>query len=86
MLKAVNHVIEEEEKVRAKHLTFVFFFTSNFGFDNTGIFHLSCCTISFVIVFAPQEGEEGEEEEGVKEKQFALLVEMVDKVILVDSR
>ena len=41
-----------------------------------------------MIVFEPQEEEEEEEGdgEGVKEKQFALLVEMVDKVILVDSR
>ena len=40
-----------------------------------------------MIVFAPQEEEEEEEQgEGVKEKQFALLVEMVDKVILVKSR
>ena len=53
-----------------------------------GIRHLFCCTISFFIVFTPQEEVEEEEEEGVKEKQFALLVEMVDKVILilVDSR
>ena len=41
-----------------------------------------------MIVFEPQEEEEGEEGDGkgVKEKQFALLVEMVDKVILVVSR
>ena len=41
-----------------------------------------------MIVFEPQEEEEEEEGdgEGVKEKQFALLVEMVDKVILVVSR
>ena len=86
VLKAVNHVIEEEERVRALN----FFFTSNFVFDNMGIRHLSCCTISFSIVFARQEEEEEEQGdgdgEGVKEKQFALLVEMVDKVILVDSR
>ena len=41
-----------------------------------------------MIVFEPQEEEEEEEGDGkgVKEKQFALLVEMVDKVILVVSR
>ena len=82
----MNHVIEEEEKVRAKYLKSVLLFTLNFVFENMGIRHLSCCTISFVIIFAPQEGEEEEEGEGVKEKQFALLVEMVDKVIFVDSQ
>ena len=88
MLKAVNHVIEEEEKVRAKYLKFVLLFTLNFVFSHMGIRHLFCCTISFFIVFTSQEEVEEEEEEGVKEKQFALLVEMVDKVILilVDSR
>ena len=81
-------VIEEEEKVRAKYLKFVLLFTLNFVFSHMGIRHLFCCTISFFIVFTPEEEEEEGEEEGVKEKQFALLVEMVDKVmlILVDSR
>ena len=57
MLKAVNHVIEEEEKVWMRQKI--------------------CFFIDFLII-----SQVGEEAEDVREKQFAHLVEMIDKVSL----